>query len=74
MFMDQWIETLRAKQNDLRLIADWASQVGLGAVRDSSRTACYEIEREIMRAESLKKQAASTLQRGDGRAETSPTY
>lgn len=38
-----WNDTLQEKINELRLIADWASMVGYGLVRDSCRTSIAEL-------------------------------
>lgn len=38
-----WNDTLQEKISELRLIADWASMVGYGRVRDSCRTAISEL-------------------------------
>lgn len=44
---DDWLEVLRKKQSELRLVADWAAVVNYGAVRDHTRRAIAALEAVI---------------------------
>lgn len=44
-----WIEVLREKQTELRLIASWASQTGHNKVRDLCRQAEHDLAVELER-------------------------
>lgn len=50
-FPNPWLAVLRGKQQDLELIASWASIAGYGRVRDLCRQAKAELQWEIDRTE-----------------------
>jgi hypothetical protein len=53
--MNGWLDVLREKASELSLIASWASQVGLGRVRDYCRNAECEVRDEIKRQEAMER-------------------
>lgn len=53
-----WISTLKERQRELESIAQWASGVSMGEVRDHCRKAIAAIQYEIERFQAMEKKRA----------------
>ena len=62
-----WDDVLHEKASDLDLIASWASQVGMGDVRDLCRQAAHRLRQEAQRRSAFPEPDGRRLESSDGK-------